>query len=171
MKHAIHPQIINIHPYCASSHLWSNPCFVIGILCCVRTWTYRLPTVTCVQPVVTEGQRQFRSQTIHDGCDLFFSYLSLAARGQYTVVLRVRRWFLVLLCSGIPTVDTIQENNAENFVMNALDSKWDTQKFEWGNTSLALTFLNQTLLSQQYNTMCQRAQSGFKIKKKNFSGQ
>jgi hypothetical protein len=48
--------------------------------------------------------------------------------------------------------------------MNALDSKWDTQKLEWGNISLALTFLNQTLLSQQYNTMCQGAQLGFRRK-------
>jgi hypothetical protein len=46
--------------------------------------------------------------------------------------------------------------------MNALDSKWDTQKLEWGNISLALMFLNQTLLSQQYNTMCQGAKSGLK---------
>jgi hypothetical protein len=59
----------------------------------------------------------------------------------------------------IPTHGTILENNAENFVMNALDSKWDTQKLKWGNISLAQTFLNQTLLSQQYNTMCQSAQS------------
>jgi hypothetical protein len=40
----------------------------------------------------------------------------------------VERRLLVLLCPYIPTYDTIQENSAENFVMNALDSKWDTQK-------------------------------------------
>jgi hypothetical protein len=67
---------------------------------------------------------------------------------------------MVLLCPYIPTHGTIQENNAENFVMNALDSKWYTQKLKWGNISLAQAFLNQTLLSQQYNTMCQSAQSG-----------
>jgi len=87
----------------------------------------------------------FRSQIIYDGFDVFF-YLSLASVGQHTVGLRVDRRFLVLLGPYIPT-DTIQENSAQKLVMNARDSKWDTQKLKWGNISLALTFLTQTLLS------------------------
>ena len=168
IKHAIHPYHRSSSPYC---ELWSVLCIkpsVIRSLCCYwysvlfRTWIYRLPTLTSTDHIVTT--RSYRrsasvSITDHTWRSQFFFHFSPAAVGQYTVVLGVDWRIVVLQSPYIPTHDTIQENNDENFVMNAFVSKWDTQKLKWGNISLAQTFLNQTLLSQQHDTMCQSAQS------------
>lgn len=68
---------------------------------------------------------------------IFFFYLSGASVGQYMICDcgSTRRSEVsgtampndLWLCPYIPT-DTIQENSAENFVINALHSKWYTQK-------------------------------------------